>query len=63
LNKNDEYNFLKKVEIAPQKIEYEFNDYPGGYKEFLKEVEESFKNPRRFTYTPIILCKGVKPNN
>ena len=61
LNKNDEYNFLKKVEIAPQKIDYEFRDYMGGYKEFIKEAEESFKNPRRFTYTPIILCKGDKP--
>ncbi len=61
LNKNDEYNFLKKVEIAPQKIDYEFSAYTGGYKEFIKEAEESFKNPRRFTYTPIILCKGDKP--
>ena len=63
LNENDEYNFLKKVEIAPRKINFKFNDYTGGYKEFIKEVEESFKNPRRFTYTPIILCKGIKPIN
>jgi ubiquinone/menaquinone biosynthesis C-methylase UbiE len=63
LSKNDEYNFLKKVEVAPNKINFEFDDYRGGYKEFLKEAETSFKNPRRFTYTPIILCKGVKPKN
>lgn len=61
LTKNDEYNFLKKVEIAPQKIKYKFNEYKEGYSEFIKEAEESFKNPRRFTYTPIILCKGNKP--
>ena len=61
LNKNDEYNFLKKVEIAPRTINFSFSDYTGGYKEFIEEVEKSFKNPRRFTYTPIILCKGIKP--
>ena len=61
LNKNDEYNFLKKVEIAPNKINFKFNNYKGGYKEFIKETEESFRDPRRFTYTPIILCKGIKP--
>ena len=61
LNKNDEYNFLKKLEIAPQKINYKFNYYKDGYNEFIKEAEDSFKNPRRFTYTPIILCKGIKP--
>ena len=61
LNKIDEYNFLKKVEIAPHKINFKFNDYKEGYKEFIKEAEESFNNPRRFTYTPIILCKGIKP--
>ena len=63
LNKNDEYNFLKKVEIAPRKVNFTFNNYPGGYEEFIDEVEKSFKSPRRFTYTPIILCKGVKPQD
>lgn len=63
LTKNDEYNFLKKVEIAPQKVNYKFNEYRAGYSEFIKEAEESFKNPRRFTYTPIILCKGNKPKS
>ena len=62
LKESDEYNFLKKVEVAPQKINFDFRDYEGGYSEFIKEAETSFKNPRRFTYTPIILCKGLKPN-
>jgi len=61
LSESDEYNFLKKVEVAPQKINFDFHDYKGGYNEFIKEAETSFKNPRRFTYTPIILCKGLKP--
>ena len=63
LKKSDEFNFLKKVEIGPKKINYKFEEYSEGYEEFIKEAEESFKNPRRFTYTPIILCKGIKPKN
>jgi len=61
LKDSDEFNWFKKVEVAPKKINYDFKDYEGGYKEFVKEFEESFKNPRRFTYTPIISCRGVKP--
>ncbi len=61
LSKNDEFNFLKKIEIAPQKINFEFNEYEGGYDEFKSETKKWFEEPRRFTYTPIILCKGTKP--
>ncbi|PLX52357.1 MAG: methyltransferase type 11, partial [Desulfobacteraceae bacterium] len=61
LKKSDEFNFLKKVEIGPKKINYKFKQYKGGYKEFLAESAKSFRNPRRFTYTPIIMCRGKKP--
>jgi ubiquinone/menaquinone biosynthesis C-methylase UbiE len=62
LNKNDEFNFLKKIEIAPQKIKFNFEDY-NNYLEFINETRDAFRNERRFTYTPIILCKGVKPSS
>jgi ubiquinone/menaquinone biosynthesis C-methylase UbiE len=61
LNDSDRFNFLKKVEIAPRKINFEFKEYEGGYEEFVSESKKWFENPRRFTYTPIILCKGTKP--
>lgn len=61
LNENDRFNFLKKIEIAPKKINFDFNEYNGGYEEFINESEKWFEDPRRFTYTPIILCKGTKP--
>jgi ubiquinone/menaquinone biosynthesis C-methylase UbiE len=61
LKKSDEFNFLKKIEIAPQKINYKFKEYQEGYEEFIKETAKSFRNPRRFTYTPIIMCRGKKP--
>ncbi|MCK5471266.1 MAG: hypothetical protein KAI99_22235, partial [Cyclobacteriaceae bacterium] len=63
LNDNDRFNFLKKIEIAPQKINFDFNEYEGGYEEFINESEKWFEDPRRFTYTPIILCKGTKPSS
>ncbi|MFC1837926.1 class I SAM-dependent methyltransferase [Thermodesulfobacteriota bacterium] len=61
LEEKDKYNWLKKVELAPQIINYKFKDYEGGYEEYLKEFHESFSNPRRFTYTPLISCRGTKP--
>lgn len=61
LKESDAFNWLKKAEIAPQKIGYEFLDYPGGYEEFLEEFKGFFHNPRRFTYSPIVLCRGIKP--
>lgn len=55
----DEYNFLKKIEVAPQKINFKLKDY-NNYQEFIDESRTSFRNERRFTYTPIILCRGEK---
>ncbi len=57
----DAYNWLKKLEIVPKKIKYEFKEFEGGYDEFLQECKTFFAHPRRFTYTPIILCRGEKP--
>lgn len=60
LKDSDGFNWFKKVEIAPLKIKYDFKGYDGGHAEFVKEFQEAFSNPRRFTYTPIIVCRGVK---
>ncbi len=35
--------------------------YPGGEREFFAEFETYFNHPRRFSYTPIIACRGRKP--
>lgn len=55
------YNLMKKVEVIPQKIQFSFEEYPGGYEEFREEAETYFSDPRRFSYTPMILCRGCKP--
>ncbi len=38
------------------------HDYPGGYRGFFSDFDAFFNDPRRFTYTPMILCKGRKPS-
>ena len=61
LKDTDAFNWFKKVEVISRKINYQFEEYEGGYEEFLEEFNKFFTDPRRFTYTPIISCKGNKP--
>lgn len=61
LKETDAFNWLKKVEVAPQKVGHDFSEYNGSYQEFLREFSEYFRDPRRFIYTPVIACRGIKP--
>jgi len=61
LRENDAFNWMKKIEVAPQRIGYDFPDYPGGYPEFRQEFERFFGDPRRFTYSPLVIAVGRKP--
>lgn len=61
LNDTDEYNWKKKVEIGAARSGYAFPEYPGGKDELLAEFQGFFADPRRFTYTPLILVCGQKP--
>ena len=61
LKYSDEFNWLKKIEVGAQKAPDIYATYPGGGEGFLADVKKFFKDPRRFTYSPLILCKGVKP--
>ncbi len=38
-----------------------YETYPGGYEGFFRDSHTFFHNPRRFTYTPLIMCKGMRP--
>ena len=60
LSKVDEYNWIKKIEVAAKNSGYSFKEYSDGYNGFLAEFKAFFSNPRRFTYTPIISCRGIK---
>jgi ubiquinone/menaquinone biosynthesis C-methylase UbiE len=60
VNEVDAFNWTKKLEIAGKGSGYLFNEYEGGYEEFFEEFKSFFYNPRRFTYTPLISCRGCK---
>jgi SAM-dependent methyltransferase len=59
----DEFNWMKKIQIGAQKAPDIFKAYPGGSEQFLIDFKVFFNDLRRFTYTPLILCKGRKPLN
>jgi hypothetical protein len=57
----DAYNWMKKLEVVSEKVREIFEYYPGGYTGFHSDFIHFFNDPRRFIYTPLILCKGMKP--
>jgi hypothetical protein len=57
----DSYNWIKKGEVASAKAPETVERYPGGVEGFFSDFTGFFHDPRRFTYTPLILCKGIKP--
>jgi ubiquinone/menaquinone biosynthesis C-methylase UbiE len=59
VSEEENFNWITKVAVAGRECRYGFPEYPGGYEEFLKECQDFFNDPRRFTYTPLICCRGV----
>ena len=57
----DDFNWIKKVQMASVKAPDLFEGYPGGYDGFFHDFKEFFRDPRRFTYTPLIACIGKRP--
>ena len=60
LLEKDSFNFAKKVEIAGRNSGFSFDEFEGGYQEFFQEYSDYFSSRRRFTYTPMIWCRGRK---
>jgi ubiquinone/menaquinone biosynthesis C-methylase UbiE len=61
LTSTDAFNWAMKAEVAARNAGYAFDEYAGGFDEFFQEFKSFFNDPRRFTYTPIISCRGCKP--
>ncbi|MBN1848112.1 MAG: class I SAM-dependent methyltransferase [Deltaproteobacteria bacterium] len=59
----DLYNWLKKVEVISMRVEDLFQNYPGGSHGFFRDFNAFFSHPRRFTYTPLTLSRGTKPES
>jgi len=60
VKEKDRFNWTKKVEIAARQSGYGFKEYENGFQGFQSEFQAFFHDPRRFTYTPIISCRGRK---
>jgi len=61
LSSTDAFNWATKVEVAARNATFPFDEYPDGFEGFQREFQDFFHNPRRFTYTPLITCRGRKP--
>ena len=60
LEDKDSFNWSQKVEIAAKNSGFPFDEFEDGYEGFYREVTEFFASRRRFTYTPMIWCRGIK---
>ncbi len=58
LEEKDRFNWTKKVQIAAKNSGYRFDEFENGYEGFFEEFENYFSSLRRFTYTPLICCRG-----
>ncbi len=61
LKPQDEYNWTRKFHVSASKYPDLFEHYPGKMDGFFEDFHRIFKDPRRFTYTPMIICSGIKP--
>ena len=61
LTEAERYNWERKVLVAARRSGCDFDRYRGDFNEFAREFTASFQDPRRFTYTPLIICCGKKP--
>jgi SAM-dependent methyltransferase len=61
LDERERYNWQRKLAVAAQRSGCDFSAYVDGYEGFARHFAEAFESPRRFTYTPLILCCGRKP--
>ena len=57
------FNWTKKIETVSKKTKEIFHGYPGGNEGFFRDYRDFILDPRRFTYTPVIICKGFRPPN
>jgi SAM-dependent methyltransferase len=63
LKEEDMFNWVKKAEVVSVRAKGMFDGYPGGHDAFFEDFKRFFLDPRRFTYTPLILCRGMKPTS
>ncbi len=61
MSEKELFNWGKKWEAAVRHAGDLIGEYPGGVVGLASDFMHFFRDPRRFTYTPLILCRGRKP--
>lgn len=61
LPERDRINFWQKIEVIALQSKYEFEHYEDGHAGFNAEFKDFFSSHKRFWYTPLIICSGIKP--
>lgn len=61
VEERDSYNWLRKVEVAARNSGCSFPAYDGSFDDFRDDFQAFMHDPKRFTYTPLIIARGVKP--
>jgi len=59
----DRFNLTTKIETVLKKLGTVTKDYPGGCDQFQSDLTRFLLDPGRFTYTPLLLCKGTRPGD
>lgn len=59
-DENEQYNWLRKLEVVAQKSGCPFAAYDGNFEDFRAEFQAFLNDPLRFTYTPLIIVRGIK---
>jgi len=60
LETTDESNWVSKVMVACKNSGCAFEEFGGTFNTALEAFRVYFQNPRRYTYTPLILARGTK---
>lgn len=59
-NDVDLFNWRTKIEVAAVRSGSSFSAYEGNFQAFKEDVSRFLKDPEGFTYTPLIIVRGVK---
>ena len=59
LSDEDALNWLTKVETVASKGYVDFSEF-GGVRGFCREFRKFLNAPRRFIYSPLVMCRGVR---
>lgn len=60
ISESDLFNWKKKVKVIGEQSGFDFEGYENGFEGFYEEFIRFFKDPKRFSYTPVICCRGKK---